>query len=64
MTPDPQAFPIVPRPLLERLITLFPLQCADPCDRMREVWMKAGEQRIIRKLQHEYTKQNKPATDD
>lgn len=51
--------PLVPKVLLDWLIRTFPLACADPTDRMREVWMKAGEQRIIRKLKHLYTQQNK-----
>ena len=62
--PDNQAFPLVPRLLLERLERLFPVQCADPTKRMREVWMQAGEQRIIKKLRHEYNQQTKPITDD
>lgn len=62
--PDEQAFPIVPRLLLERLVHLFPITPADPTKRMREVWMQAGEQRIITKLKHEYTKQTKPIKDD
>lgn len=54
-----QPFPHVPKALLDELIRQFPNRCATPTDRMREVWMQAGEQRLIRKLKHHFTQQNK-----
>lgn len=54
-----QPFPLVPKALLDELIHLFPERCADPTVRMREVWMQAGEQRLLRKLKQHFTQQNK-----
>jgi len=57
--PDKPGSPVVPRALLEWLIETFPLRSPDPSESSREIWMRAGEQRIIAKLRHEYKEQNK-----
>jgi hypothetical protein len=36
--------------LIEWLETLYPERCPDPKDTEREVWMKAGERRVVRVL--------------
>lgn len=36
--------------LVDMLDELYPERCADPADPEREVWMKAGERRLVRRL--------------
>lgn len=40
--------------LLDELEELYPNRCADPNDSNREIWMKAGEQRILAFLRDQY----------
>lgn len=57
--PDNQATPVILKPFLMWLERIFPLKPPNPDDSDREVWMKAGEQRVLTKLRHEYNEQNK-----
>jgi len=43
-------FPEVTNELLRELDKRFPERCPDPKDSEREVWMKAGERRLVRFL--------------
>lgn len=38
---------LLQRPLIEALNDIFPHRCADPKDPEREIWMKAGERRLV-----------------
>ena len=40
--------------LLEALHEMVPPRCPDPRDPEREVWMKAGERRLVEVLQAKY----------
>lgn len=44
--------------LLTALNALFPEQSPDPSESEREIWMKAGERRLIRFLNEQYVRQN------
>jgi hypothetical protein len=55
-----KTFPYVPPELLQKLNQLYPDRCPDPNDSEREVWMKAGERRVIAKLEHESSLQKNP----
>lgn len=38
---------LLQRPLIDELNSLHPHRCADPKDSEREIWMKAGERRLV-----------------
>lgn len=61
--------------LTEEILTLlsetFPHRCADPKDTEREIWMKAGERRLVdvliakyNEMQEEYSITNLPSSED
>lgn len=54
----PNRVPPIPREILEYLERIFPDKAPDLSDSDREVWAKAGEQRVIRKLRAEFSIQN------
>jgi hypothetical protein len=41
---------LITDPFMERLDKCVPEQCPDPSDSEREIWMKAGERRLVLKL--------------
>ena len=51
-------YPSIPKDLLDRLDTQYPEKAPDPKDTEREVWMKAGERRVVRKLLIEFKRQH------
>lgn len=60
MTQTHLNIPLIPpinRPLLEWLDQAFPEKCPDPKDTEREIWLKAGERRLVMKLRGHYNKQ-------
>ena len=46
--------------MVEQLDEAYPHQCADPKDSFQEIWMKAGERRLVDNLiaRLRYTEQN------
>lgn len=44
--------------LLARLSELFPERCARPGMDLADIWMEAGEQRVIRKLRDAFEEAN------
>ncbi len=52
-----QQVPPIAAEVIAWLERLFPDRCPDPKDSEREVWMKSGEQRVIRKLRLELKRQ-------
>lgn len=53
--------PILPA-LVDHLDRLYPERCASPDDSDREIWMKAGERRIVRHLRNMLEKQEREAS--
>jgi hypothetical protein len=53
----PKPFPDVPLGLLEHLERHYPDRAPDLDTPEREVWAKAGEARLIRKLRHHFDEQ-------
>lgn len=53
-----QSLPVVPQDLLEALEKRFPDRCPDPQWTDREIWMRVGEQRVIRFLRSVFNQQN------
>lgn len=49
--------PPIPRPLMDALELLFPERCPNPNDSEREIWMKAGERRVITVMRQQYERQ-------
>lgn len=45
--PGPIETPRIPREVAEYLNRIFPERSPDPKDSEREVWMKAGERRVV-----------------
>jgi len=52
------AVPPIGEALLNYLDTVYPEQCADPRDSDREIWMKAGERRLVQRLRNLCTRQD------
>ncbi|TIQ65461.1 MAG: hypothetical protein E5X41_14985 [Mesorhizobium sp.] len=52
-----QHVPPIPADVIEWLDRLYPEKCADPKDADREIWMKAGERRLVRRLKLELKRQ-------
>jgi len=50
--------PAIPEPLIRVLDEQFPEMSPNPRDDEREIWMKAGERRLIRYLLEQYKRQN------
>jgi hypothetical protein len=44
--------------LLERLDELFPDRCPSPSDSEREIWIKAGQRKVVTFLWDVYDEQN------
>ena len=44
--------------LLEALEICYPQRCPDPADTEREIWMKAGERRLVNVLKSKYEDAN------
>lgn len=51
-------YPLIPKELMEKLDTQYPEMSPNPKDTERELWMKAGERRVVRKLLIEFNRQN------
>ena len=51
MTPGERLGHLLSRDLLEALESLYPAKAPDPRDSDREIWMKAGERRLVETLQ-------------
>lgn len=49
--------PPLSQALIDALDARFPERCADPADTDREIWMKAGERRLVNTLKGELRKQ-------
>ena len=45
--------------LIEALDRMFPERCPDPAWRNRDIWIKVGERRVVRRLQEELRRQSK-----
>jgi hypothetical protein len=43
--------------LIEALDRMYPERCPDPSWNDREIWMRAGERRLVRRLQEELRRQ-------
>jgi hypothetical protein len=52
------AFPHIPKELIEELDNRFPERCPDPLWTDREIWIKAGERRLVKFLLAHYERQN------
>ncbi len=50
--------PDLSRRLLERLDELYPDKCPDPSDSERDVWIKAGQRKVVNFLWDVYDEQN------
>jgi len=50
--------PAIPEPLIRILDEKFPEMSPNPKDSEREIWMKAGERRLVRFLLDQYRRQN------
>ena len=51
-------FPDLSRRLLERLDELYPDRCPDPNDSERDVWIKAGQRKVVNFLWDVFDEQN------
>ena len=51
MTPGTRLGHLLTGDLLETLQALYPAKAPDPKDSDREIWMKAGERRLVETLQ-------------
>jgi hypothetical protein len=51
-------FPLIPKPLLDELNQRYPERCAEPEWANHDIWMKAGERRVVRFLNEMYKRQN------
>jgi len=49
--------PAIPEPLIRILDKKFPERCPNPNDPEREVWIKAGERKMVRFLIEQYNRQ-------
>ena len=54
--------PPISTALLDHLDIHYPERCADPNDTEREIWMKAGERRLINRLRHIHARQEASIT--
>lgn len=45
---------LIQRGLVDELNAIYPHRCADPKDSEREIWMKAGERRVIDFIESAY----------
>jgi hypothetical protein len=50
--------PDLSRRLLERLDELYPDRCPDPNDSERDVWIKAGQRKVVNFLWDVFDEQN------
>ena len=50
--------PIISDPLIRVLNEKFPEMSPDPKDTEREIWMKAGERRLVRFMVDQHARQN------
>lgn len=53
-----ESFPIIPKLLLDELNKRYPERSAELDWSDREVWLRAGERRVIRLLNEMYKRQN------
>ena len=51
-------FPTIPQPLLDDLNQRYPERSAELSWSDREVWIKAGERRVVRFLNEQFKRQN------
>jgi hypothetical protein len=52
-----QQVPPIPADVIDWLDRLYPEKCPDPKDAEREIWMKSGERRLVRRLRLELQRQ-------
>lgn len=50
--------PVVPKDLLDALEVRFPERCPEPEWSDREIWIRAGERRVVRFLKRVFEQQN------
>lgn len=58
---NPNQIPPISDALLDFLEAAYPERCADPKDTDREIWMKAGERRLVARLRHVSARQQSPS---
>lgn len=51
-------FPHIPKPLLDELDRRYPERSAEPDWSDRDVWLRAGERRVVRFLKEQFRRQN------
>lgn len=51
LTPQERLGSLLSDELLEVMNLCYPARCPDPRDSEREIWMKAGEHRVVEALQ-------------
>lgn len=56
--PIQRNLPDLSRRLLERLDELYPDRCPDPSDSERDVWIKAGQRKVVNFLWDVFDEQN------
>jgi hypothetical protein len=52
-----QQVPPISAEVIAWLDRLYPEKCPDPKDTEREIWMKAGERRLVRHLRLQHNRQ-------
>ena len=50
--------PVTANDLILKLDKLYPEKAPDPADDEREIWMKAGERRLVKALLHKLHREN------
>lgn len=56
--PIQRGLPDLSRRLLERLDELYPDKCPDPNDSERDIWIKAGQRKVVNFLWDVFDEQN------
>ncbi len=55
---DSLDFPPIPKPLMDKLDEMYPERCPESSQLDREIWIRVGERKVIRKLLAEFKRQN------
>lgn len=53
-----RSFPDIPKELMEKLNTLYPLQMPEEGESDRSIWIRVGRRQVIDHLLHEYKRQH------
>ena len=56
--PNHTDFPPIPKPLMDKLDEMYPERCPESNQSDRDIWIKVGERKVIRKLLAEFKSQN------